>query len=417
MQGSLFGPYTPLQQLDILADYGTKSYIVGSTNSLLLQQKDRYSDILINLDEGTIGITSSSLRAALSLSVADRRWIDFLTQAVNDTWDEANPGRPKSMGYMGSEEFIRLQFEEYLLALISSVKYHMHLEKNKEDPRALLSDVEGDPSLDFGSDWIEAWAKTENFRIFSKFTDSHLFDIVDPRHPAAGGLTIEDIQRRFTQYAAFHPLSSYVTNREQIRQVAELHLDERFNTGKEVLGKHLATGQLKVSSALNRVWADIEVMREAQRKRQEDHRAAIAALSPEEREQARAGESKFPRAPDLSQASASVSAAGSRAGAYLSSWGSWASEKRKTGWGRSQPSTSSTPATSPTRTSGIRPFTLSTSPSRSQVRRSHGDGGNSGGDGSDDAGGGVVGEVMAVEKKKLANAGENTMSWNGDEMG
>ena len=48
-KGSLFGPYTPLQQLDMLADHGTKSYMVGSTNSLLLQQKDRYSDILINV--------------------------------------------------------------------------------------------------------------------------------------------------------------------------------------------------------------------------------------------------------------------------------------------------------------------------------------------------------------------------------
>jgi len=48
-KGALFGPYTPLQQLDVLADFGTKSYIVGSTNSLLLQQKDRYSDILINV--------------------------------------------------------------------------------------------------------------------------------------------------------------------------------------------------------------------------------------------------------------------------------------------------------------------------------------------------------------------------------
>lgn len=48
-KGGMFGPYTPLQQLDILADQGTKSYIVGSTNSLLLQQKDRYSDILINV--------------------------------------------------------------------------------------------------------------------------------------------------------------------------------------------------------------------------------------------------------------------------------------------------------------------------------------------------------------------------------
>jgi hypothetical protein len=45
----MFGPYTPLQLLDLLADDGTKSYVVGSTNSLLLQQKDRYSDILINV--------------------------------------------------------------------------------------------------------------------------------------------------------------------------------------------------------------------------------------------------------------------------------------------------------------------------------------------------------------------------------
>lgn len=49
VQGSIFGPYTPLQQLDLLADHGTKSYVVGSTNSLLLQQKDRYSDVLVNV--------------------------------------------------------------------------------------------------------------------------------------------------------------------------------------------------------------------------------------------------------------------------------------------------------------------------------------------------------------------------------
>ena len=40
------------------------------------------------------------------------------------------------------------------------------------------------------------------------------------------------------------------------------------------------------------------------------------------------------RAPDLSAAQASVAAAGQRAGAYMSSWGSWAAEKRK-GWGGS----------------------------------------------------------------------------------
>ncbi|KAI9807662.1 MAG: hypothetical protein M1825_005603 [Sarcosagium campestre] len=340
-KGSLFGPYTPLQQLDVLADHDTRSYIVGSTNSLLLQQKDRYSDILINLDEVTIEITSPSLRAALSLSVADRRWIDFLTQTVQDTWDESNPGRPKTMGYMGSEEFIRLQFEEYLLSLISSVKYHIYLQAGANDAKSLLSDVgknssshpgllalpltlsmqEGDPSSDFGPDWVEAWMTTENFAIFQKFTgpaDSHLFDIVEPHHPCAGGLTVEDIQRRLAQ------------------QVSELHLDERFNTGREVLSKHLATGQKKVTSAFNNLWADIEVMREAQRKRNEERQAAAGTgsgssppLSPQS-----TSEKKFPRAPDLTAATANISAASTRATTYLSNTraGAYFSNWRS-GWG------------------------------------------------------------------------------------
>ncbi|KAF1992208.1 hypothetical protein K402DRAFT_387871 [Aulographum hederae CBS 113979] len=335
-KGSLFGPYTPLQQLDMLADRDTRSYVVGSTNSLLLQQRDRYSDVLINLDEDTIQITSPSLRNALILSTPDRRWIDFLTQAVNETWDDANPGRPKTLGYVGSEEFIRLQFEEYLLALLSAVKYRLYVNKNKQDPKALLTDIEGDPAVEFGSEWVDAWTKTENFRIFNTNTDSHLFDIVEPSHPCTGGLTIDDVQRRLAQ------------------QVSELHLDERFQNGREVIGKHLATGQKKVSSAFNNLWADIEVMREAQRQRQEEHKAKVAAGLEEP------GSPPPRKGPDFSQAGATVTAAGSRAGAYLSSWGSWAAEKRRTGWNRSS-SAATTPVSSPPPSAGLKPLEMSRS--------------------------------------------------------
>ena len=314
-KGSIFGPYTPLQQLDTLTDLGTKSYVMGSTNSLLLQQKERYCDILINLDENSVTVISLALRASASLSTADRRWIDFLTQAVNDTWDDADPSRPKTHGYVGSEEFIRLQFEEYLLAMLSAMKYRSYLETNKDsDPKALLADVEGDPSAEFSPAFLDAWQHTENYKLWNRTTDSHLFDIVEPRHPCAGGLTIEDVQRRLAT------------------QVAELHLDERFNQTREVVGKRLADGRMQVSSAFNKVWADIEVMREAQRKRSEEARAT-GATSPysAEKSSPSTGASRFSK-PDLHQAQASVTAAGQRAGAYLSSWGAWASEKRKTGW-------------------------------------------------------------------------------------
>ncbi|KAM0110168.1 hypothetical protein ACP6JB_004270 [Aspergillus fumigatus] len=329
-KGSMFGPYTPLQQLDLLADHGTKSYVVGSTNSLLLQQKDRYSDILINLDEDVITISSPSLRSALVLSTADRRWIDLLTQIINDTWDESHPQRPKDHGYMGSEEFIRLQFEEYLLALLSSMKYHEELHscssgESGQRSRAQLEayNIEGDPALDFNPDFLAHWQTTSNYALFKRLTsDALLFSIVEPRHPCAGGLTIEDVQRRLSQ------------------QVAELHLDERVRESREALNRHLATGQKKVSAAFNSFWADIEAMREAQRKRNEERalqsqrssmdqpRPSLDTASVTSATGSWFGGRKAPTV-DIAQAQASVNAVSQKASAYLSSWSSWASEKRK----------------------------------------------------------------------------------------
>ncbi|KAL2839172.1 transport protein Avl9-domain-containing protein [Aspergillus pseudodeflectus] len=337
-KGSMFGPYTPLQQLDLLADDGTKSYVVGSTNSLLLQQKDRYSDILINLDEDTININSLPLRNALSLSVADRRWIDAITQIVNDTWDEAHPQQPKTHGYVGSEEFIRLQFEEYLLALLSSMKYHEELNsyltgEQGRRSRAQLDayNIEGDPALEFNQEFLAIWRTTSNYALFQRLTsDALLFSIAEPRHPSAGGLTIDDVQRRISQ------------------QVADLHLDERVREGREALNRHISTGQKKVTAAFNSFWADIESMREAQRKRNEekanqsprpslDRTASLPVSASESSPTTSAGGSSswFPNrkvavpAVDVTQAQASVSAVGQKAGAYFSSWGSWATEKRK----------------------------------------------------------------------------------------
>ncbi|KAL4809368.1 transport protein Avl9-domain-containing protein [Aspergillus unguis] len=362
-KGSMFGPYTPLQQLDLLADDGTKSYVVGSTNSLLLQQKDRYSDLLINLDEDTINITSPSLRNALTLSTADRRWIDAITQIVNDTWDEAHPQQPKTHGYMGSEEFIRLQFEEYLLALLSCMKYHEELNSYLAgDPgrnRAQLDsyNIEGDPALEFNQEFLSQWRKTSNYTLFQRLTsDALLFSIAEPRHPSAGGLTIDDVQRRISQ------------------QVADLHLDERVREGREALNRHISTGSKKVSAAFNSFWADIESMREAQRKKNEEkalqqqsqtprpslEKSHTLPTSPSD-STSTSNSSWFPNrkvqvpAVDMTQAQASVSAVGQKANAYFSSWGSWATEKKKE-WqekkstsnsGSSSPATSAAGITSP----------------------------------------------------------------------
>lgn len=46
MQGSFFQPYLPLQQIDLLK---TKSYLVGTTNSIFQQQRDCFIDVIVNV--------------------------------------------------------------------------------------------------------------------------------------------------------------------------------------------------------------------------------------------------------------------------------------------------------------------------------------------------------------------------------
>jgi Transport protein Avl9 len=339
-QGSFFGPYTPLQQLDLLASSETKSYLVGSTNSLLLQQKDKYSDILINLDDPipSVTINSPSLRSALALSPADRRWIDFLTQTVNDTWDLENPGRPKNLGYAGSEEFIRLQFEEYLLALLSSTSYHIHQESSSTQYHSTITSMQEppehtDPTVDFSPDFLALWQTTPNYTLFASLTaNARIYDIIEPRHPTAGGLSVEDIQRRFSQ------------------QVAELHLDERMREGREVLNKHFATGREK----FGKLWAEVEARRSKgssrghSRVREESSTldtteavndtttsststpatAPVATTWTSLRERAAKIQLQKPTV-DTAQMQASARHNATKAGAYLSSWGSWARERSR----------------------------------------------------------------------------------------
>lgn len=292
------------------------------------------------MDDGTITI-SPSLRSALSLTPADRRWIDFLTQAVNETWDESHPSQPKTHGYMGSEEFIRMQFEEYLLALLSCVNY-----AEQSGPAAAGSgggglppstDIEGDPSAEFNPEFLARWRTTPNYALFRRLTsDALLFSIVEPRHPCAGGLTIEDVQRRIAQ------------------QIADLHLDERVRESREALNKTLASGQKRFSEALNSFWADIEALRESQRRRSEEKQQQQQKASEDsvpdqdDKDTSKSSSSWFSgrRSVDLAQAQATVSSAGQKASAYFNSWSTWASERRRE-WAERRSTTPTSPGPGP----------------------------------------------------------------------
>lgn len=233
-KGGLFGPYTPLQQVDLLEHPGTKSYMIGTSNSLFLHAKEKHCDILVNVDTKVVEILDPTLRPALAMSTADRKWADSITTLVEETWDPRNPDMPNTRTFAGSEEDIRNMFERYIFSLCAVVKYDQYLAKRAQSarppsPEALL-DIEHDVQMtDYGQSFIRAWKTTENFRLFGKYCDDECFDITEPRHPVIErNLTVADVQARLST------------------AVQDLKLDERTAQTRAAIKSTWTSGSLKV---------------------------------------------------------------------------------------------------------------------------------------------------------------------------
>ncbi len=49
--------------------------------------------------------------------------MDEVISSVVETWNPADPTRPTSMGFHGSDDYLRIRFEDYICAMLSSTKY------------------------------------------------------------------------------------------------------------------------------------------------------------------------------------------------------------------------------------------------------------------------------------------------------
>lgn len=375
-KNSFFSPYTPLQSLDLLSSPISQSYVAGSTNVLFLGQKDlpeaatnpnRNADVVVNLDESSLSskitVLEPELYTALSLSAADRRWVDVLTQSVLDTWNPADPSRPTTHSYTGSEDAIRLAFEEYILSLLSSVAYGNHFDQ-QPNPYLNTGTVHDerypDPletSHDFNNDFLQLWKQTQNYKLWYSLTaDNSIFNIVEPRHPTAGGLNLEDVQRRLGI------------------AMQGLQVDEKLRQGREQAAKAIEASTERVRAGAARFWKEVDALkqrRDGSRVRatvvteqikdnqkpgtivNDTHRGngttvtdlevpttdasskpatalASAASSTIASFRDRAAKVNLQRSSvDTAQIQASARDNAAKAGAYLSSWGSWASQKSR----------------------------------------------------------------------------------------
>ncbi|KAG6815037.1 hypothetical protein H0H87_005684, partial [Tephrocybe sp. NHM501043] len=176
---SFFQPYLPLQQLDVLKE--TPSWLCGSTNSIVTQQKE--VDLLVNIETGAFEFRNPQLERSAALTAADRKWMDDIITDVNESWNEENP--TSTLQFKGSDDYLRTKFEEYVSAALSTVKYQDFVSKTAGSGVTITAGSGGDATSmeDFNPLWISEFRKTNAYQVWERITDPLIFDIVEPRHP------------------------------------------------------------------------------------------------------------------------------------------------------------------------------------------------------------------------------------------
>ena len=230
---SFFGPYTPLQQIALVED--SKAYMIGTSNPLFLQAKEKYCDLIVNLDLQTIEIVDTKHRAALALSGADRKWISMLTDLVDKSWDPGNPDMPNSRAFEGSEEYIRRQFQDYIYGLCSFKTFDRFLESQPQQHRLEIGLDHDEQMINFNPFFLRDWTKTTHFDIWLDLCDEEIFNVIEPRHPCMEHpISVADMQLR---------LASAVGN---------LKLEERTASTRAAIGRTWTQG----ADRFNRFMAD-----------------------------------------------------------------------------------------------------------------------------------------------------------------
>lgn len=237
--GAFFQPYLTLQQLSYITNTNTKSFVVGSSNDIILEHKKEWFDIVVYLDEkenglfGSLGsyyngckieILDKKLKDKLSLTWYDKKFIDYIIDCVeshysNDEKEERDELETEELEqsktnlsegssninsktvnsnlsidngiYKGGDDFVRSQFEDYLVGFLSCVKYDIFLQREKEKQQQREVDlVQEHLKLDlyendvnkFNSAYVELFKTSCVFTHWNQVTEDELFNFFEPRH-------------------------------------------------------------------------------------------------------------------------------------------------------------------------------------------------------------------------------------------
>ncbi|EGO24143.1 hypothetical protein SERLADRAFT_362188 [Serpula lacrymans var. lacrymans S7.9] len=229
---AFFQPYLPLQQIDLLKD--SQSWLCGSTNSIVTQQKE--IELLINTENATLEFRDPRLERVAGLTAADRKWMDEIVRDVNEGWSESEATSPTGIHFKGSDDYLRAKFEEYIFAALASVRYREFLIKGKGGGVIIAGGPDVNSIEDFNPLWITEFMKTNAYQVWDRTTDPMLFDIVEPRHPCnEKPSVVADIGLRLSE------------------GIQELKLDQQLAPTREAISRTLTAGSTNFFKAVEGV--------------------------------------------------------------------------------------------------------------------------------------------------------------------
>lgn len=214
-KGSFWNPYLPLQQLNELNSTETKGYMVGCSNLLFVNQLQQLEvDILVNLDTAEISYPSGHSEC-YHLPSSDRKFINSIIQKIQES-SGSQGAIYENDSYMGSDDYIRYMFEDYILSLLATTRYDQYVRRFQQPPpgfsnlspshfndstsryssenenivehfeeEVVVDDVENGKLALFNSKFVDEWFKSKNFQIWNAMADDFIFNFVSPKHIAS----------------------------------------------------------------------------------------------------------------------------------------------------------------------------------------------------------------------------------------
>lgn len=179
-------PFVCLSQSKALRCDDGKWLIAGAINPLFGIQQKSYCQVFGSTTSGVVEVNTRELDLALQLTAADLRFTEKINKAISEGVDDTLINQPFPVHWYGSDDWVRVQFKEYVNSLI-------------------VTSIRGDPAAqkDFNPHFIKLWLKSECFLHCANEhipgSLSHgttLLEVVPPHHICAGNYTWSDVQTK-----------------------------------------------------------------------------------------------------------------------------------------------------------------------------------------------------------------------------